>query len=136
MIIGLGNDIVDIRRVEKVLARFGARFEQRCFTQVELAKAESRAGGGQKVSTLAKRYAAKEAGAKALGTGLAQGVSWKEIGVENLEGGQPCLILKGRAKQRLEDLTPSGYLAHIHLSLTDEPPYAQAQVIIEARPKI
>lgn len=135
MIIGLGKDIIDIRRVEKVLARFGTRFEQRCFTPVELSKAERRAGGGQKVSTLAKRYAAKEAGAKALGTGLAQGVSWKELGFENLASGQPILILKGRAQQRLEDLTPKDHVAHIHLSLTDEPPYALAEVIIEARPK-
>lgn len=133
MIIGIGEDIIDIRRIEKTLNRFGQRFEKRCFSGVELAKAERRADAGLKPATLAKRYAAKEACAKALGTGLAKGVFWRDIAVYNKEGGQPALTLSGKAIDRLKALTPEGREAHIHVTLTDEPPYALAQVIIEAR---
>jgi holo-[acyl-carrier protein] synthase len=133
MIIGIGEDIIDIRRIEKTLSRFGARFEKRCFSDIELAKAERCADAGLKPATLAKRYAAKEACAKALGTGLAKGVFWRDIAVHNKEGGQPALTLSGKAVDRLKALTPAGSEAHIHVTLTDEPPYALAQVIIEAR---
>ena len=132
MIIGIGEDIIDIRRIEKTLERFGERFEKRCFTDVERAKANRREAAGLKPATLAKRYAAKEACAKALGTGLAKGVFWKDIRVSNKEGGQPEISLSARTLERLKSLTPTGKEAHIHVSLTDEPPYALAQVIIEA----
>ncbi|MAY99547.1 MAG: holo-ACP synthase [Micavibrio sp.] len=132
MIIGIGEDLIDIRRIEKTLERFGERFEQRCFTDVERAKADRRADAGLKPATLAKRYAAKEACAKALGTGLAKGVFWKDIRVDNHPGGQPFVTLSARTLERLEGLTPAGKKAQIHISLTDEPPYALAKVIIEA----
>lgn len=132
MIIGIGQDITDIRRIEKTLARFGARFEKRCFSDIELAKANRREAAGLKPATLAKRYAAKEACAKALGTGLAQGVFWRDIAVHNKEGGQPVITLHGRALKYLEGLTPEGKEAKIHVTLTDDHPYALAQVMIEA----
>ena len=132
MIIGIGEDIIDIRRIEKTLSRFGTRFEERCFTETEKAKANRREDAGLKPATLAKRYAAKEACAKALGTGLAKGVFWKDIRVDNKEGGQPFITLSQRTLERLQGLTPEDKQAHIHVSLTDEPPYALAQVIIEA----
>lgn len=131
MIIGIGEDIIDIRRIEKTLERFGERFEKRCFTETERAKAERRKEAGTKPATLAKRYAAKEACAKALGTGLARGVFWKDIQVSNKPGGQPQIALTGNALKRLEDMVGDGQSAQIHLSLTDEPPYALAHVIIE-----
>jgi holo-[acyl-carrier protein] synthase len=132
MIIGTGSDLIDIRRVEKVLARFGERFIRRCFTPVEIAKAERRRGGGTHVATYAKRFAAKEACSKALGTGFNQGVFMKDIGVVNASSGAPALELTGGALARLKALTPPGKQAVIHLTLTDEPPLAKAFVIIEA----
>ena len=131
MIIGTGTDLIDIRRIEKTLGRFGDRFTQRCFTEVEQAKSDRRK---ERAASYAKRYAAKEAGAKALGTGIARGVSWKEIGVVNLPGGKPTLELRGRALDWLAKLTPEGMSAFVHISITDEPPYALANVIIEALP--
>lgn len=132
MIIGTGSDLIDIRRVDKTLARFGDRFIQRCFTDLEQAKAESRRGGGTHVATYAKRFAAKEACSKALGTGFSHGVFMKDIGVVNDPAGRPTLKLTGGALKRLEELTPAGKMAVIHLTLTDEPPLAKAFVIIEA----
>lgn len=132
MIIGTGTDLIDIRRIEKTLARFGDRFTRRCFTEIEQAKSDRRK---ERAASYAKRYAAKEAGAKALGTGIARGVSWKEIGVVNLPGGKPTLELKGRALDWLDRLTPDGMTAYVHISITDEPPYALANVIIEGLPE-
>lgn len=132
MIIGTGTDLIDIRRIEKTLDRFGERFTKRCFTGIEQAKSDRRK---ERAASYAKRYAAKEAGAKALGTGIARGVSWKEIGVVNLPGGKPTLELKGRALDWLARLTPEGMTAQVHISITDEPPYALANVIIEALPE-
>ncbi|MCB9963540.1 MAG: holo-ACP synthase [Rhodospirillales bacterium] len=132
MIIGLGNDLIDIRRVEKTLARFGERFIQRCFTAEEIKKAERRRGAGTHIATYAKRFAAKEACSKALGTGFSQGVFMKDIGVVNDPAGKPTLHLTGGAKERLAALTPPGKTAVLHLTLTDEPPIAEAIVMIEA----
>jgi holo-[acyl-carrier protein] synthase len=132
MIIGVGSDLIDVRRVEKVMARFEERFIKRCFTAIEIAKAESRRGGGTHIATYAKRFAAKEACSKALGTGFNQGVYMKDIGVVNDAGGKPTLALTGGAQKRLAALTPRGKKTIIHLTLTDEPPLAQALVIIEA----
>jgi len=131
MIIGLGSDIVDIRRIEASLARFGARFLDRVFTPAERAKAEGRA---QRAATYAKRFAAKEACAKALGTGFRRGVYWRDLGVVNLPGGKPTLRLTGGAAARLESLTPPGMAALVELTMTDEYPYAQAMVILHAVP--
>jgi holo-[acyl-carrier protein] synthase len=131
MILGLGTDLIDIRRIEKTLARYGSKFTERCFTPVEIAKAERRA---QKAATYAKRYAAKEACSKALGTGFRAGVYWRDIGVVNLPSGQPTLLLTGGAKARLDAMTPPGMIAQIHLTLTDEPPLAEAMVMIVAVP--
>lgn len=135
MIIGIGSDLLDIRRFEKVMARFEARFLARSFTPIEQAKAEKRRPGGTHIATLAKRFAAKEACSKALGTGFNQGVYMKDMGVVNLPSGAPTMHLTGGAKARLDALTPEGHEAVIHLTLTDEPPIVQAQIIIEARPK-
>jgi holo-[acyl-carrier protein] synthase len=132
MIIGTGSDLIDIHRVEKVLARHGERFIKRCFTAEEIAKAERRRGAGTHIATYAKRFAAKEACSKALGTGFNDGVFMKDIGVVNAPGGKPTLKLTGGALKRLEELTPPGKKALIHLTLTDEPPMAQAFVMIEA----
>lgn len=132
MIIGTGSDLLDITRMEKTLARFGERFINRCFTDEERRKAESRRGGGTHIATYAKRFAAKEACSKALGTGFSHGVFMKDIGVVNDEAGKPTLTLSGGALRRLEALTPAGKTAVIHLTLTDEPPMAKAFVIIEA----
>lgn len=131
MIIGIGSDIIDIRRIEKTLERFGERFTRRCFTDIERRKAERRM---RRADTYAKRYAAKEACAKALGTGLARGVFWREIGVVNLPSGKPTLELFGGAARRLAEITPKGLVAILELTLTDEPPMAQALVIISAVP--
>jgi holo-[acyl-carrier protein] synthase len=131
MILGLGTDLIDIRRIEKTLERYGEKFIERCFTPVEKAKAERRA---QRAATYAKRYAAKEACSKALGTGFRAGVFWRDIGVVNLPSGQPTLLLTGGAKARLEALTPPGMIAQIHLTMTDEPPLAEAMVMIVAVP--
>jgi holo-[acyl-carrier protein] synthase len=129
MIIGIGNDLCDIRRIEEALDRHGERFEKRCFTDAERAKANGRA---DRAGTYAKRFAAKEACAKALGTGL-RGLRWHDMDVVNLASGQPTLHLSGEAKTRLDALTPAGHEAFIHLTLTDEHPLAQAIVLIEAR---
>ena len=131
MIIGLGVDLCDIRRIEKVLAEHGDRFSRRCFTDIERAKADGRAA---RAATYAKRFAAKEACSKALGTGLGRGVSWRDMGVVNDSLGRPALQLTGGAAARLAALVPPGYEAHVHLTMTDEYPLAQAQVIIEALP--
>lgn len=133
MILGIGNDIIDIRRIEKALARFGARFENRVFTPAEQAKAKRRAGAGAHIvaATYAKRFAAKEACAKALGTGMHFGVAWRNIEITNLPSGQPSITLSGGALKRLEALTPPGKTAHIHLTMTDDAPQAQAIVVIE-----
>jgi holo-[acyl-carrier protein] synthase len=129
MIIGFGNDLCDIRRIEHALARFGERFVRRCFTEIERAKSDGRAC---RAASYAKRFAAKEACAKALGTGLGFGVSWRDMGVVNLRSGKPTMQLTGGAAARLAALTPKGHEALIHLTLSDEYPLAQAQVIIEA----
>jgi holo-[acyl-carrier protein] synthase len=132
MIIGLGSDIVDVRRIKEVLDRHGERFLDRCFTPVERAKADRRA---RRVETYAKRFAAKEACAKALGTGLAHGVFWRDMGVINLPGGRPTMKLTGGALERLQSITPNGCEARIDVTITDEGPTAQAMVIISAVPK-
>ncbi len=133
MIIGLGSDLCDIRRIERVLDRHGDRFLQRVFTAAERARAARRTAS-LRAGTLAKRFAAKEACAKALGTGFAQGVFHRDLGVINLSSGQPALRLTGGAADRLRAITPSGQGAHLALTLTDEYPYAFAQVIISAVP--
>jgi holo-[acyl-carrier protein] synthase len=129
MILGVGSDLIDIRRIEKTLARFGERFIARVFTAEERRKAERRADAA---ATYAKRYAAKEACAKALGTGFRAGVFWRDLGVVNLASGRPTLVLTGGALKRLEALTPPGTRVRIDLTLTDEHPIAQALVIISA----
>jgi holo-[acyl-carrier protein] synthase len=129
MIIGLGSDIVDVRRIQAVLDRHGDRFLDRCFTPVERAKADRRA---RRVETYAKRFAAKEACSKALGTGLAEGVFWRDMGVVNLPGGRPTMKLTGGALKRLQAITPKGCEARIDLTITDEGSTAQALVIISA----
>ncbi|MCX8132899.1 MAG: holo-ACP synthase [Roseococcus sp.] len=133
MIIGLGSDICDIRRIEQVLERHGERFLARVFTDIERAKADQRSPR-IRAGTYAKRFAAKEAAAKALGTGFSQGVFMKDLGVVNLPSGQPTLRLTGGAAARLAAITPPGHRAEIALTMTDEYPYAQAQVIIIAVP--
>jgi len=133
MILGQGADLCDIRRVEKVLARHGDRFLNRVFTAAERARAARRTES-LRAATFAKRFAAKEACAKALGTGFAQGVFHSELGVVNLPSGQPTLVLTDGAAARLAAITPPGMVAEISLTMTDEPPYAFAQVIIWARP--
>jgi holo-[acyl-carrier protein] synthase len=132
MIVGIGSDLIDIRRVEKSIARFAERFTHRCFTDIERAKSDGRKN---RAASYAKRFAAKEACSKALGTGLAQGVFWKDMGVINLPGGKPTMALTNGAAERLAQLLPDGQEAFIHLTITDDFPYAQAFVIIEARPK-
>jgi len=131
MILGLGTDIVDIRRIERVMERHGARFLERVFTEVERAKAERRTER-IRAGTYAKRFAAKEAASKALGTGFAQGVFMRDLGVVNLRGGKPTLHLTGGAAVRLAVLTPPGHTAQVDLTMTDEYPYAKAIVIISA----
>ena len=128
-IIGLGNDLVDIRRIEKSLNQFGGKFMERIFTDHEIAYCRSK---GNAAANFAKRFAAKEACAKALGTGIAHGIYWKDICVINDEHGKPTLKLSGGALERLKELTPCGMLSQIDLSITDEPPMAQAIVIFTA----
>jgi holo-[acyl-carrier protein] synthase len=133
MIIGVGSDLIDIRRVAKVIERHGERFLARIFTEAERAKAERRAKSEKMVvATYAKRFAAKEACAKALGTGIRHGVWWRDMGVVNLPGGRPTMQLTGGAQARLAALTPAGHEARIDLTITDEWPTAQAFVIISA----
>lgn len=131
MILGIGSDLSDIRRIQASLDRFGDRFRNRCFTEIERRRSEAKPDAA---ASYAKRFAAKEACAKALGTGLRRGVFWRDMGVVNLRSGQPTLALTGGAADRLAELTPQGHRAVIHLSMTDDHPYAQAFVIIEATP--
>ena len=131
MIIGIGSDLIDIRRIEKSIERHGDRFIERIFTEIEQAASNRRK---QSAATYAKRFAAKEACAKALGCGIAQGVFWRDMGVVNLPGGKPTMHLTGGAAARLEQMLPPGRRAVIHLTITDEFPMAQAYVIIEALP--
>jgi len=132
MIVGIGSDLMDIRRIEASLERFGDRFVQRVFTPVEQARSERRK---QRAASYAKRFAAKEACAKALGTGLRRGVFWRDMGVVNLPGGKPTMQLAGGAAGHLARLIPPGYRPVIHLTITDDFPWAQAFVIIEALPE-
>jgi len=133
VILGIGSDLTDIRRIEKTLERFGERFEKRVFTDGEIAKANRRAGAGPRIkaATLAKRFAAKEACSKALGTGI-RGIRWREMEVANLPSGKPTLSLTGQAMERLQALTPQGFAPQIDLSMTDDYPLAQAFVVISA----
>ncbi len=134
MIVGIGHDVVDTRRIEKALARFGERFRRRVFTENELRLADARQAAGKATvaDTLAKRFAAKEACFKALGTGLSEGISWRDAEVRVEKSGRPTLLLHGAAKLRLEAITPRGGKPRLHLSLTGEYPYASAYVTIEA----
>lgn len=133
MIIGLGTDLIDIDRIEKTLARFGERFLERCFTPVERSKSDRRAN---RAASYARRYAAKEACSKALGTGFRRGVFWRDMGVVNDPSGRPTMKLTGGAAKRLAEITPPGMDVRIDVSLTDEPPIAQATVIITVVPRI
>ena len=131
MILGIGNDVIDIGRVERMLERFGARFVERIFTSAERSKSDRRAN---RAASYAKRFAAKEACSKALGTGLRSGVFWRDMGVVNLPSGRPTMKLTGGAARRLAEITPLGMVASIHVTLTDDHPTAQAIVVIEAHP--
>lgn len=133
MIIGIGSDLIDIRRIERTLERFGERFIHRIFTKPEQAKSKGRVNS---TATYAKRFAAKEACSKALGTGFRRGVYWRDMGVVNLSSGKPTMQLTGGAAERLSELVPDGMVAQIDISLTDEPPYAEATVIISAVPQL
>lgn len=132
MIVGIGSDLCNIERIQNSLDRFGDRFTHRVFTDVERAKAESRPF--TRAGTYAKRFAAKEAFSKAVGTGFKRGVFMRDIGVVNKSSGQPTLHLTGGAKQRLDDMIPAGHAAEVHLTMTDDHPFAQAFVIITATP--
>ena len=131
MIIGIGNDVVDIRRIGETLDKYGERFINRIFTEVEIRKSEKRA---QRAASYAKRFAAKEACSKALGTGFRAGVFWKDMGVVNEPSGKPTMVLTGGAREQLGRLLPPGHAARIHLTITDDFPYAHAFVMIEALP--
>jgi holo-[acyl-carrier protein] synthase len=131
LIVGIGSDLSDIRRIQGSLDRFGERFVQRVFTEVERKRSERK---GDRAASYAKRFAAKEACAKALGTGIRRGVFWRDMGVVNLPSGQPTMRLTGGAALRLREIVPEGMEPFIHVSLTDDHPYAQAFVVIEARP--
>lgn len=133
MILGIGSDLANIERIQGTLDRFGDRFRNRVFTDIEQAKASRRK---DVAGTYAKRWAAKEACSKALGTGLAMGISWKDMAVSNLPTGQPIMAVTGWAKERLDGMTPVGHEAIIHVTLTDDHPWAQAFVVIEARPMV
>ena len=132
MIVGIGNDLIDIRRIERTLDRFGDRFVNRIYTNVEQEKSEQRAN---RVESYAKRFAAKEACSKALGTGIRRGVYWRDMAVINLKSGKPTISLTGGAAKRLAEITPKGMTAQIDISMTDEPPLAEAIVIISALPE-
>jgi holo-[acyl-carrier protein] synthase len=135
MILGIGNDIIDIRRIEQTLERFGERFVNRIYTETERRKAERRKGAGNAYAcTLAKRFAAKEAASKALGTGFRKGVFWRDLGIVNLPTGKPTVLMTGGAAERLAELTPKGMRPQIEVTLTDEYPLAEAFVIISAVP--
>lgn len=129
MIIGLGSDMMDIRRIEKTLEQYGERFTERCFTDIEKTKSDRRKN---RAASYAKRFAAKEACAKALGTGIAQGVFWRDMGVVNLPSGKPTMVLTGGALKQVNKMLPHDHEANIHLTITDDFPWAQAFVIIEA----
>ncbi len=131
MILGIGNDIIDIRRVERTLERFGSRFVERVYTDIEQKKSDRRAN---RAASYAKRFAAKEACSKALGTGFRKGVYWRDLGVVNEPSGRPTMVLTGGARAHLDKLVPEGSVAQIHLTITDDFPYAQAIVIISAIP--
>jgi holo-[acyl-carrier protein] synthase len=131
MILGIGSDLANIERIEATLTKFGDRFKNRVFTEIEQKKAESRPRAI--AATYAKRWAAKEACSKALGTGLAMGIAWKDMSVTNLRSGQPIMHLTGWAQDRLTKMTPAGHTAIVHVTLTDDHPWAQAFVVIEAR---
>jgi len=131
MILGIGTDLANIDRIQKTIDRFGQRFKDRVFSPIEQNKAEKRK---DIAGTYAKRWAAKEACSKALGTGLAMGISWKDMSVSNLETGQPIMELTGWAAKKMSDMTPEGYDAIVHVTLTDDHPWAQAFVVIEALP--
>jgi holo-[acyl-carrier protein] synthase len=131
MILCIGNDVIDIRRIEKAIERYGERFVGRIFTEAERARSEGKPG---RAASYAKRFAAKEACAKALGTGLRRGVFWRDMGVVNLKSGRPTLVLTGGAAAQLERITPRGYEPQVHLTLTDDFPLAQAVVIISGEP--
>ena len=136
MILGLGNDLIDIRRIEKTIQKHGDRFLDRIYTDIERAKSDRRSGTAfGRAASYAKRFAAKEACAKALGTGLNQGVFWRDMGVVNLPGGKPTMALTGGALKRLEKIIPPGHRAQIDLTITDDFPLAQAIVIISAVPQ-
>ena len=132
MILGIGSDLIDIARIDRVIERFGERFLDRIFTEIERRKSDRRAN---RAASYAKRYAAKEACSKALGTGFRAGVFWRDLGVVNLPSGRPSMVLTGGALARLQAMTPPGMLARIDLTITDEPPLAQALVIISALPR-
>ena len=132
MIIGIGSDLIDIRRIEKTLERFGERFTNRVFTEIERARSDRRA---QRAASYAKRFAAKEACSKALGSGIRMGVAWRDLGVVNLKSGKPTMELKGKSLNRLRELTPAGFLPMIDLTITDDYPLAQAFVVISAVPE-
>ncbi len=132
MIIGIGSDLIDIRRIEQTLERHGDRFRARVFTEIEQAKSERRK---ERAASYAKRFAAKEACAKALGTGISRGVFWRDMGVVNLPGGKPTMALTAGASDRLAQMTPERHRAVVHLTITDDYPLAQAFVIIEALPE-
>jgi holo-[acyl-carrier protein] synthase len=129
MILGVGSDLIDIRRIERAIDRYGERFINRIFTPTEIQRSERRA---DRVASYAKRFAAKEACAKALGTGFRNGVYWRDLGVVNMPSGRPTLVLTGGAGKRLQEMVPAGMNARIDLTLTDEPPLAQALVVITA----
>ena len=131
MILGIGSDLIDIRRIEQAMERFGDRFLERIFTDAERRKCDRRAN---RSASYARRFAAKEACSKALGTGFRNGVFWRDLGVVNLASGRPCMRLTGGALRRLEEITPAGMTARLDVTLTDEPPLAQAVVIITAVP--
>ena len=131
MILGLGNDIIDIRRIDKTIERFGERFLARVFTDTERRKSDGRAG---RAASYAKRFAAKEACAKALGTGFRKGVFWRDMGVVNLRSGRPTMVLTGGAAEQLRRITPAGFEPRVDVSLTDDFPQAQAVVVISAVP--
>jgi holo-[acyl-carrier protein] synthase len=131
MILGIGSDLIDIARIERTIVRYGERFLSRIFTEVERTKSDGRAN---RAASYAKRYAAKEACSKALGTGFRKGIFWRDLGVVNLPGGRPTLALTGGALARLQQMTPPGMIVRIDLTITDEPPLAQALVIISAEP--
>ncbi len=129
MILGIGNDIIDIRRIERILTRYGSKFTRRVFTAIERQKSDRRHA---RAASYAKRYAAKEACSKALGTGFSRGVFWRDLGVVNDFSGKPTMVLTGNARTRLDAITPPDHDAVVHLTITDEFPYAQAMVIIWA----